>query len=154
MNNKLNYNGYTASIIPDVDRGLFFGRVENVLDVISFQGKDLAELKANFKEAIDEYISFCKEVGEEPEKPFGGSILFRCGPERHRKIAQEAARQGVSINTFLVQAADKVLSKDIAQVNVNLDASSSTKDINVSPEPAHGKKTAPQFVSNSESIFQ
>ena len=41
-------------------------------DVITFQGKSVDELEKAFKDSIDDYLEFCEERGEEPDKPFSG----------------------------------------------------------------------------------
>ena len=42
----------------------------NIRDVITFQGSGVEELKQAFQDSIDDYLEFCKQRGEEPDKPF------------------------------------------------------------------------------------
>lgn len=56
---------------------------------------------------VADVLADMAEDGEEPPEPFGkrsysGRIVLRMTPEQHRRIAMEAAEQGVSINTLLV----------------------------------------------------
>jgi len=67
----LEYRGYCGTITKtDADAGLFHGRVDGIQDVITFEGKTVAELQKAFRESVDDYLEFCEERKEMPEKPF------------------------------------------------------------------------------------
>jgi predicted HicB family RNase H-like nuclease len=53
----------------DEDAGVFTGEVINTRDVITFQGKSVAELQRAFKDSADDYLDFCAARKEQPEKP-------------------------------------------------------------------------------------
>ena len=66
INSEMKYKEYKAVIEYDeVDR-LFFSRVINTQDVISFNGTMVEELQQSFKAVIDEYLEDCKREGKEP----------------------------------------------------------------------------------------
>ena len=44
------------------------GEVLDLKDVITFQGKSVEELEHAFRDSIDEYLAFCQERSEEPER--------------------------------------------------------------------------------------
>lgn len=46
-------------------------------DVITFQGTSVEKLELAFKDSVDEYLDFCKELGRTPEKPFSGKLILR-----------------------------------------------------------------------------
>lgn len=102
------YKGYTATVEFDEDEGAFLGKVVDLLDVITFQGKSVDELNAEFQISIDEYLAFCKEKNREPEKPYSGKFNVRITPSLHRKIAVKAAKEHKSINDLVVDALEKV----------------------------------------------
>jgi predicted HicB family RNase H-like nuclease len=56
-----------------------------------------------FVEAIDEYISDCKEQGITPEKPFKGSFNVRRPTELHKKAALLAMKDKLSLNNFVAE---------------------------------------------------
>ena len=58
------YKGYIWKIDYDAEAGIFHGEVINTRDVITFQGKSVAELKRSLKGSIVDYLEFCKERGE------------------------------------------------------------------------------------------
>ena len=107
------YKGYTASIEVDADAGILFGRVLDIKDVITFKAKTVDEAREEFYKSVDDYLAFCQELGEEPDKPFSGKLPFRTTPEQHRKIFIAAKKAGKSINAWmdeiLTRAADKAI---------------------------------------------
>lgn len=105
---------YIAKITYDEDSDLFHGRVIAIKDVVEFYGKDVQELKKEFKNSLDEYIDMCREDGEEPEKPYSGRMTLRCPDSNyHRDYAIAAAQADMSLNAWandvLMREATKVL---------------------------------------------
>ncbi|MCA2629521.1 MAG: type II toxin-antitoxin system HicB family antitoxin [Microcystis sp.] len=71
----MKYKGYEAVVFFDDEAGIFYGEVANVRDVITFQGESVAELQQAFADSVEDYLAFCAERGEKPEKPFSDSFL-------------------------------------------------------------------------------
>lgn len=65
----MEYRGYTGSVEYSDEDGLYFGKVLEVRSLISYEGEMISELIADFHDAIDGYLEFCAEEGEEPERP-------------------------------------------------------------------------------------
>lgn len=109
----MTYKGYTAEIEVDIEAGILFGRVIDIKDVVTFKGKTVEEIREEFHNSVDDYLGFCEELGEEPDKPFSGKLPFRTTPDRHRKIFLASKKAGKSINAWmdevLVVAADKAI---------------------------------------------
>jgi predicted HicB family RNase H-like nuclease len=80
----MKYKGYEASIQFNEDANIFHGEVINTRDVITFQGTSVKELKKAFENSVEDYLAFCKERGEEPDKPFSGNLVVRTRPDLHR----------------------------------------------------------------------
>ena len=97
----MTYNDYQAAVEFDGEAGLFHGEVSGLRDVITFQGKSVAELKKAFKESVEDYLAFCEQRGETPEKPFTGKFMVRTNPEAHRAAVMAAKRNGLSLNAWL-----------------------------------------------------
>lgn len=104
--NTMTHKGYHARIEYDGDDEIFFGRIAGIQDVIGFHGDSVAELKAAFHEAVDDYIETCARTGKEPQKPYSGKVMFRVNPKTHRAAAIAADLAGISLN----QWAEEVLS--------------------------------------------
>ena len=65
----MTYKGYTASIEVDVEAGILFGRVLDINDVVTFKGKTVEEARKEFQNSVDDYLAFCEELREQPNKP-------------------------------------------------------------------------------------
>lgn len=74
----MKYKGYIGHFIYDEDLDLFEGQVTNVTDIVHFHGKSIESLHFAFQDAVNEYISWCKKMGREPEKP--SSLLWNIDP--------------------------------------------------------------------------
>jgi predicted HicB family RNase H-like nuclease len=81
------YKGYIGKVEFDDEASLFHGEVINLRDVITFAGETVQELRQAFQGSVEDYLAFCAERGEEPEKPFSGTFTVRIAPELHRAIA-------------------------------------------------------------------
>jgi len=82
---------------------------------VSFEGRSIDELKEAFKEAVDDYIEYCKKIGKEPERVCKGSFNVRINPELHRKAVQQAAMLGISLNQFVQRAIEKVTHEEMPE---------------------------------------
>lgn len=99
----MEYKGYLGKIEIDDEAGLLHGEVINTRDVITFQGESLAEVKQAFNDSIDDYLDFCRERGESPDKPFSGQFVTRISPDLHRRVNDAAARSGKSLNAWVAE---------------------------------------------------
>lgn len=105
----MHYKGYDAVIEFDNDAELFHGEVVNLRDVITFQGSSASELKSAFADSVEDYIAFCEERGEEPEKPYSGKFVVRTEPSLHKAVSLAARRAGVSLNRWVTEALEKAV---------------------------------------------
>lgn len=105
MSNIMKYKGYWAEIRYSDEDECFWGEVEGLKDTsITFEGNTVNELKKDFKDAIDHYISICKEENEEPEKQCKGSLNVRLGVELHNKAKMKSIEKHISINELIKNA--------------------------------------------------
>jgi predicted HicB family RNase H-like nuclease len=105
----MEYKGYFAKVEYDDEAGIFHGEVINLRDVITFEGESVTALKQAFQESVDDYLAFCAERGEAPEKPFSGKFVVRLEPELHKNITVEARKSGKSLNIWVKEALSKAL---------------------------------------------
>ena len=66
----IEYRGYIGHFAFDEKKNIFYGRLANTHDVITFQGKSVKETKQAFRDAVNDHIEWCKKHGKTPEKPF------------------------------------------------------------------------------------
>ena len=111
----MKYKGYTAHIEVDETAGILFGKVLDVKDVITFQADTVAELKKEFHNSVDDYLEWCAELEEEPDKPFSGNLPFRTTPQRHHQIFLAAKKAGKSINAWMDDVIAQEINKTISQ---------------------------------------
>ncbi|MDH5717585.1 MAG: type II toxin-antitoxin system HicB family antitoxin [Spirochaetia bacterium] len=104
----MNYKGYTAIVEFDEDAEIFFGKVVDIKDIITFEASTVNDLKKEFKISIDEYLKFCEEKKQKPEKPYSGKFNVRINSDLHRRIAIKATKEHKSINDVVVEALQKV----------------------------------------------
>lgn len=106
----MQYKGYWAEIKYSDEDECFCGYIEGLKeDVISFEGVSVKELKKDFKEAIEDYLKACKEIGKEPEKQCKGSLNVRLGVELHNKAKMKSIEKNISINELIKNAVNAYL---------------------------------------------
>ena len=109
MNDILQYKDYIASIHFNSEDEVFYGKILGIDDLISFEGASVKELKKSFREAVEDYIETCKQMGKEPNKTYKGSLNIRIGTDLHKNAAVFAAIHNVSLNDFIRSAIDYAL---------------------------------------------
>ena len=57
------YKGYAARIEYSEEDGAFVGHVAGIRDVVGFHGESVAELRAAFADAVDDYLETCTTLG-------------------------------------------------------------------------------------------
>ena len=97
----------------DSEADLFHGEVLGTRDVITFQGKTIKELGKAFTDSVDDYLEFCEESGEKPEKPFSGKFVIRISPDLHRKASIAAQAAGQSLNTIVCDSLRKYVNSPL-----------------------------------------
>ncbi len=97
----MEYKGYIGKVEFDDEAGLFHGEIINLRDVITYEGESVQELRQAFQASIEDYLAFCAERGETPEKPFSGTFTVRISPDLHRAIAVKAKLADKSLNSWL-----------------------------------------------------
>jgi predicted HicB family RNase H-like nuclease len=104
----LRYKGYTGHVEFDDQSGIFHGEVLDLKDVITFQGKSVEEIEQAFCDSIDDYLEFCRERNEEPDKPFSGRLMVRLPPQLHRRVFVTARQGGKSLNQWIAEKLEEV----------------------------------------------
>ncbi len=99
----MKYKGYTGVVELDEESGVLFGRVVGLRDTITFQGESVAEVIRAFHDSVDDYLEFCADRGESPEKPYSGQFVLRVNPKLHRVMAHAAEESGASLNSLIEQ---------------------------------------------------
>ena len=105
----MKYKGYTGHVEYDDEAKIFHGEVLGIKDVVTFQGTTVDEIEQAFKDSVDDYLAFCAERGEEPDKPFSGKFNLRIPPELHAKLSIAAQLQGESLNNYIMKILQRLV---------------------------------------------
>jgi predicted HicB family RNase H-like nuclease len=129
----MEYKGYIGKVEFDEEAQAFLGEVINIRDVITFQGVSVQELTKAFHDSIDDYLAFCRQRGETPDKPFSGQFVTRIPPELHRQVNVAAAVSGKSLNAWVTEQLQMAVQS-------------------VGPIQSSGKKLAPKATGSKQPI--
>lgn len=117
---RYEYKGYTGQVQLDIEAEILHGQIANLRDVVTFQGRSFEELKQAFHDSVDDYLEFCDDLGQEPEKPYSGNFLVRSTPELHRDLSELAMSQGLSLNKLVNKICEQHVAKtEAGQANGN-----------------------------------
>jgi predicted HicB family RNase H-like nuclease len=142
--------GYTATI-PQLGKYAFVGDGESIEEAI----QNLEEIKAYlFEKYLDEGIPIPEPLDEE-EKNYSGKFVLRVPSELHRFLAQEAKRNGTTLNQYCVYLLTrksylKGIQDELAEVREEIkDVFTWLKKIEYKIEPDKGKYSYPQMTINT-----
>jgi predicted HicB family RNase H-like nuclease len=105
----MEYKGYIGKVELDEEAGILYGEVINVRDVITFEGESVDDIQKAFRESVDDYLDFCAQRGESPEKPFSGKFVVRLPAELHREVYIQAKLKDKSLNRWVTEVLQRAL---------------------------------------------
>lgn len=118
MKDIISYKNFIGSVHFSTEDETFFGKIEGINDLVTFEGTTVSELKTSFYDAVDDYISICEKLGKDPHKSFKGSFNVRIKPELHKMAHQIATIEGVSLNQLIQDAISNEVSKKKEKLKV------------------------------------
>ena len=107
----MEYKGYIGSVEFSEPDGVFFGKVQGIRSLISYEGTTAKELVDDFHGSVDDYLAACESAGAAPEQAYKGSLNIRLGGDLHRKAAMYAISHQQSLNSFIEDAVREKLGK-------------------------------------------
>jgi len=107
MANTIEYKGYIGSVEYSSEDKCFFGKLEMIDDLVTFEATTATEIEDNFQNAVDKYFLTCQELNREPQKIYKGVFNVRIDPSLHKKIYKEALKAGISLNAFVTDVLKK-----------------------------------------------
>jgi len=116
MSGTMEYKGYHAKPEYSAEDNLFIGEIVGIKDSISFHGKSIKEIEDSFREAVDDYLDLCKQIGKTPEKEYSGQFIMRVPADTHRDLVIAATSQGISLNRMVLLACDNYLNSIVKPV--------------------------------------
>ncbi|MFS2159901.1 type II toxin-antitoxin system HicB family antitoxin [Pseudomonas sp. Pseusp122] len=109
MSTLLNHRGYYGSIEASPEDNCLFGKLQFIRALVNYEGETVAELAQAFRDAVDDYLSTCTALAQEPEIPCKGSFNVRVGHELHLAASVAATRQSISLNDLTRRALSEYL---------------------------------------------
>ena len=105
MNNFIEHKGYVGTVEYSAEDNILFGQVVGIRGLISYEGDSIEQLKADFVEAIDDYLIECEANGKEPQQPYSGKLDdVSISPELHRDFILHSSRKNKRIDEALEEA--------------------------------------------------
>ncbi|MEI7639803.1 MAG: type II toxin-antitoxin system HicB family antitoxin [Syntrophus sp. (in: bacteria)] len=112
MKDMMSFKGYFGSVHYSDDDRVFFGKIEFIRALVSYEGTAVDSLKHAFEEAVDDYLEMCAQAGREPEKPFKGSFNIRLDPSLHQRLVSHAMNEGKTLNAFIKSILERAVSPE------------------------------------------
>ncbi len=109
MANILEYKGYIATVEYSSEDKVFFGKIEMISDLVTFECENALELEDIFKSRVDDYLETCRKLNREPQKSFKGVFNIRINPTLHKQLYTRALKEGKSLNALI----SSLLERDI-----------------------------------------
>jgi predicted HicB family RNase H-like nuclease len=109
MSGTLSYKGYVGSVLFNGDDKVFHGKLEDIRDLISYEGTNVRALKKAFHDAVDDYTLGCQAAGKTPEKPFKGTFNVRVRSDLHRRAVAYSTEHNMKLNNVVSEALEKYL---------------------------------------------
>ena len=105
-NDILEYKGYHARVEFDSVSLILHGKIECINDLVTFESDSVSEIENEFHKAVDDYLAFCENIGQSPDKEYRGSFNIRITPELHKKLVELSFLQNESLNSTVEKAID------------------------------------------------
>jgi predicted HicB family RNase H-like nuclease len=109
MKNYLEYKGYIGTVVFSADDKIFFGKIQGINDLVTFEGTSVDELEKSFQESVLDYLETCITLNKTPEKVFKGSFNVRVSQGLHQKSALLASKKGMNLNDVVKKALNYIV---------------------------------------------
>lgn len=95
----LEYKGYHAEIIHNKEENYYSGRLYGIHDLVTFGGETNEKVEADFHDAVEDYLEFCAELNQEPNREDDG--IFKVNYNLYQTVKDAAKKAGENYNTFV-----------------------------------------------------
>lgn len=120
MKNYFEYKGYIGTVEFSADDRVFFGKMQGINDLITFEGASVSELENAFKEAVTDYLTTCEELGKKPDKVYKGSFNVRVSEKLHYDTVMLAKKKRINLNEVVKTALNYIVKHEELLVEDNL----------------------------------
>ena len=113
MKDIIKYKDHIGSVRFSSEDKLFYGKIEGIDDLVTFEGKSVDELVSAFQEAVEDCTDLCETAGKSIQKSYKGSFNVRIDPTLHKKAALLSTNLGLSLNQLVEEAINKYLAEKL-----------------------------------------
>jgi predicted HicB family RNase H-like nuclease len=110
----MRYKGYLGTVEYDADAKILRGEVSGLRDVVTFQADSVTGIEKAFRDSVNDYLAFCQQRGEKPEKPCSGQFVVRVGSKLHRELTAIAKSTGQSLNSIVKEYLEHQIKQTMA----------------------------------------
>ena len=115
MKDVLTYKDFIGSVHFSPEDSVFFGKVEGINDLVTFEADNVTDLIKEFKSAVNDYVDYCQTKKKSPHKSVKGSFNVRTSPEVHFVAMRVAAQKGYkSLNQYVSEAINEKNVREIS----------------------------------------
>ncbi len=104
MKDAITYKNFVGSVRFAAEDETFYGKIEGIDDLLTFEADNVKGLKEAFKYVVDEHIKDSEKAGVPVKKSFKGSLNIRIPGKLHEKASVLAKLNGMSLNQFIQRA--------------------------------------------------
>ena len=114
MKDVLTYKDFVGSVHFSSEDNVFFGKIEGVHDLITFEADNVSDLIKVFKSAVNDYIAYCHQKKIQPHKSVKGNFNVRTSPQVHFDAMQLVVKKGYkSLNQYVAEAIEEKNSREL-----------------------------------------
>lgn len=59
---EMTYKGFRTIVKYSKEDKLYYGRIEDIFDLVNYESENYEGLENAFHEAVDDYIAFCEDI--------------------------------------------------------------------------------------------
>jgi len=104
MKDVIEHDGFLGSVHFSPEDKCFFGKIEGIDDLVSFEGNTVERLTRNFNNAVRDYQKLCQKQGKAIFKSCKGSFNVRVPRELHTAATRKAVKEGLTLNQLVKRA--------------------------------------------------
>jgi predicted HicB family RNase H-like nuclease len=115
MKDVIKYKDHLGSVRFSAEDKVFYGKIEGVDDLVTFEGKSVDELVSAFAEAVEDYIELCDQTKKPVQKSYKGSFNVRIDPALHKNAAILSSTLGLSLNELVEEAIQRYVTGNLPE---------------------------------------
>ncbi len=109
MKDVIKYKDYLGSVRFSAENKVFYGKIEGIDDLVTFEGSSVEGLVSAFEEAVEDYIELCDKTKRPAQKSYKGSFNVRIKSELHKKAVLLSSTLGLSLNQIVEEAIQRYI---------------------------------------------